>query len=69
MRVGELVIQARFADTRLAHHGHDLAAAGLRVVERLIQLLDLGVAADDRVSPRAAAAWSRVREALAPVSV
>lgn len=51
MRVGELVIQARFADARLTHHGHDLAAAGLRVVERLIQLLDLGGPADERGQP------------------
>ena len=45
------MIQAGFADARLAHHGHHLAAAGLRVFERLIQLFHLGRPADERRQP------------------
>src|SRR6185369_6686691 len=46
MRVGELVIQARFADAGLPNHRYDLATPGLRVAECLVQLLHLGGSPD-----------------------
>jgi hypothetical protein len=47
MRAEELVEEPRFPDARLAHHRHELAAAGSRLVARPPQLIELGVAAHE----------------------
>ena len=43
----EFVEQARLADSRLGHGGDDLPAAAARLIERLVELLELGAAADE----------------------
>jgi hypothetical protein len=64
----ELVHETGFADAGLTHDGNELAAALLGEGQRPADLPDLGVAADEARQPRAAATWSRLRWALAPVS-
>ncbi len=66
--VGELVDEAGLPHAGFPHEGDELAVAIVGEGERAADLLDLGVRPTKRVSPRAAAAWSRVRSALAPVS-
>src|SRR5262249_37064324 len=51
MRVGELVGQPRFADSRLAHYGHDLAVAGASPPEHRSQLPDPGAPAHEARQP------------------
>ena len=49
--MGELVEQARLADTGLADHGDDLAVAAAGPVERPPQGLDFGLAPDEPAEP------------------
>ena len=67
--VGHLPDQPRLADARLADEGHDLAVPRGGAAERLAELLQLRCPGPTkRVSPRAAAAWSRERRGPAPSS-
>jgi hypothetical protein len=68
MRVGELVDEARLAHPRLADDRRQLPVAGAGELLRAAKLVQLGVAATKRVSPRRAPAWSRVRAGPAPVT-
>src|SRR5215831_16865628 len=51
MRVDELPIEAGLTDPRLAHDSYNLAAAGLRALERLVQLLHLRSPPDELREP------------------
>ena len=56
MRVGELVDQARLAHPGLAHDRDHLSVPRAGSLQRLPQLLDLGVPSHEAREPRAAAA-------------
>jgi len=47
----EFVEQARFSDPGFPDHGHDLAAAATGLLERLAELIDLGIATDETGQP------------------
>ena len=49
----DLVEEPRFADAGLAHDGHDLATARLRLRERCVELVELGSAPDEAREPPA----------------